>query len=281
MTSAIVFNGFDLTTESSPRGGRFTVDGLTGWHAVNKRRDRQEKVGQSGAFVSAGQTASLPVTIHGRAVYPTAEAAATERRELLALASDEAPLTVVDATGEGTRLVETDTLVVSPVMDRQITFDIVVTATDPLLYGPAWFGSTTLAGSAVGTGRVWSRVWPRDWGVPAGVTPGAITVPNAGLAPYWTRLRIDGPVTSPVVRCVETGDWVKVDATIVASQWVDVDSGERHVTYGANADDLRYLTDAGGGWLAVPPGGATFTFEADSADPAASLTVYGFEGAWD
>jgi hypothetical protein len=292
MGSSIAFNGFDLTTQSSPLGGRFTVlqGGLTGWHTVTKRRNRQERVGQAGAFPSAGQSASLPIGVHGLAVYPTAEAAATERRALLALAADNVPLTVVDAAGEGTRYVETDSLVVSPVMDRQITFDLTVTACDPLLYGPAWFGSTTMAGTSAGAGFQWPLSWPWDWGVPAGTTPGSLFVPNAGLAPYWAKLRIDGPVTNPVVGCLETGDRIGVDdpagliggnVVIPSGQWLDVDTGERHVTFGANQDDVRYLTGASGLWLVIPPGGATLTFDADTADPAAKLSVFGYEGAYD
>jgi hypothetical protein len=281
MGSSVAFNGFDLTTANSPRGGRFTVLGMTGWHTVNRRRDRQERVGQAGAFPSAGQTASLPITVQGRAVYPTAEAAALERRELLALAADEVPLTVVDASGEGTRYVETDTLAASPVMDRQFTFDLAVTATDPLLYGPAWSDSTTMAGTSAGAGFSWPLSWPWNWGVPAGVTPGSLFVPNAGLAPYWAQLRIDGPVPNPVVGCVETGDSIRWGATIGTGQWVDIDTGERHVTFGANQDDVRYLAQAAGQWLVIPPGGATFTFDGDTADPAAKLSVFGYEGAWD
>jgi hypothetical protein len=117
--------------------------------------------------------------------------------------------------------------------------------------------------------------------VPAGVTPGSLFVPNAGLAPYWAQLRIDGPVPNPVVGCVETGDSIRWGATIGTGQWVDIDTGERHVTFGANQDDVRYLAQAAGQWLVIPPGGATFTFVGDTADPAAKLSVFGYEGAWD
>jgi hypothetical protein len=166
-------------------------------------------------------------------------------------------------------------------MDRQFTFDLAVTATDPLLYGPAWFGSTTMAGTSAGAGFSWPLSWPWNWGVPAGVTPGSLFVPNAGLAPYWAQLRIDGPVPNPVVTCIETGDTIRWGATIPAGQWVDIDTGERHVTFGANQDDVRYLAQAAGQWLVIPPGGATFTFDGDTADPAAKLSVFGYEGAWD
>ena len=282
MSSTIAYNGFDLSGVS-PRGGRFSVhkDGFQGWHSLVKRRNREEKSQQAGAYPTHAETASLPVTVTGQAVYASDEMAALERRELLALVEDIVPVTVTDAAGTGIRLVETDSFVISPVIDRIFTYTLVVTACDPLLYGLPTVGFATLAGSIAGAGRVWPRVWPRDWGVPAGVTPGAVAVPNDGLAPYWPTLRIDGPVTNPVIGVVETGDTLTINATIPAGQWVDIDAGERHVTFGANADDIRNLTDAAGNWLAIPPGGATFTYSADSADAAATLQVNGAQGAWD
>jgi len=35
-----------------------------------------------------------------------------------------------------------------------------------------------------------------------------------------------------------------------------------------------------GDWLSVQPGGGSITWTADSADPAAKLSVWGREGAW-
>lgn len=160
-------------------------------------------------------------------------------------------------------------------------WQLVLGSEDPLLYGPPTVASTTLAGSGAGTGRTWARKWSRAWGVAAGVTPGAVTIANAGKATYWPTLRIYGPVTSPTIRVQETGDSLTFNGTIPAGQWLDIDAGGRHVTFGANEDDVRYLTDVTGRWLAVPPGGATFTYEADTADAAAALYLYGYEGAWD
>jgi hypothetical protein len=204
--------------------------------------------------------------------------------ELSALSPRESYEFVVDEpiTGPRSALVRvtglSDPEWVSPV---GFTYTMQLTAPDHLRYGPAWFGSTTMAGTSAGAGFSWPLSWPWNWGVPAGVTPGSLFVPNAGLAPYWAQLRIDGPVPNPVVGCVETGDTIRWGATIPAGQWVDIDTGERHVTFGANQDDVRYLTQAAGQWLVIPPGGATFTFDGDTADPAAKLSVFGYEGAWD
>lgn len=281
MTSAVAFNGFDLTTQASPRGGRFCLTGFDGWLTVNRRRERQEKMQQGGAHPSTGFTASLPITVQGRAIYPTAEAAALERRELLALAADNVPLTVVDAAGEGTRYVETDSLIVSPVMDRQITYALVATACDPLLYGPSLFAQTTTTAAVAGAGRVWPRVWPRDWGVPPGVTPGSIFCPNDGTASYHPFLRVDGPCTNPVVTVQETGDQVRYYGTLVAGAHLDINWGEvRRVSIGDNPVSVRNDTTIVGNALAIPVGGGSLTFSADASSAAATLSAWHFQGAW-
>ena len=281
--SSVVFDGFPLTG-LTPAGGRATVvgsDGLTGWFDKSLRRDRQSRSQQAGAWASRGLPDARSLGLRVRVVYADAAKAAAERREMLTLGGrDTAELTVEDALGVGTRMVETDSISVVIVRDTMIELSLAVTACDPLLYGPAWWDSTTLASAVAGTGRVWPREWPRDWGIPEGVTPGAVTVPNAGTAPYWPVLRLDGPVTNAVIRCVETGDSLKVN-TSITSGFFDLDCGERHFTFGANADDIRGLVDVTGTALAIPPGGATLTLEADSGTSDTTLTVNGYESAWD
>jgi hypothetical protein len=285
MTSQVTLDGFPLTGDT-PAGGRARLvgsDGLDGWFNKALRRDRQEKAQQDGAWTSHGDAGSLPVVLRGQIVYADAAAAASERRRLLSLGGrDTSPLTVVDPLGSGTRMVEVDSLSVVPVRDSMLTFAFAVTAPDPLLYGPAVFAQTTLAASAGGTGRVWPRVWPRDWGVPPGVTPGAITLPNAGTASYFPQVRIDGPVSNPVVSLVETGDWVRYSGSIGAGQHVDINWGTpRRVTIGDNPVTARQRVTYSGNFLAVPVGGADMTWTADSFDDGHSLSAWGSEGAWE
>jgi hypothetical protein len=171
--------------------------------------------------------------------------------------------------------------------DVAFTYTITVIAPDPLLYGPQVFAQTSLASVAGGTGRVWPRVWPTDWGVPPGVTPGAITVANAGTASYFPRLRIDGPVKNPVVSLVETGDVVRFKGTIAAGQHLDINWGTpRRATLGgsdpnATPINMRHKVSYTGNWLAVPVGGGSISYTADDADPAALLSVWSYEGAWE
>jgi hypothetical protein len=166
--------------------------------------------------------------------------------------------------------------------DVAFTYTITVVAPDPLLYGPQVFTQTSLAATAAGTGLVYPLAYPLDYGVPAGVTPGAITVANTGTASYFPRLRIDGPVTNPVVTLNETGDVVRFKGSIAAGQHLDINWGTpRRVTLGDNAVNMRHKVSYSGNWLAVPVGGGSISYTADDADPAALLSVWSYEGAWE
>jgi len=276
----MAFNGFLFTTDQSPRGGKFRLLGLEGWHSVNLRRDRAEKAQQSGAWESTGFTSSLPITARGQAVYPDAESAALERREILALAGGgQYQMAVGDALGEGTRIVECDSLVVSPVQDRMFTWSLVVTACDPLLYGPPTYNFTGLATASGGAGLTYPLTYPLDYGVTPGTTPGAMQALNAGTASYYPRLRIEGPVTNPVVTLAETGDRIAYRGTIAAGQWLDIDCGARRVLLNGQVS-MRHLVSAQGNWCAIPVRGGSLSWTADTADPAATLSFWAYEGAW-
>lgn len=263
---------------------------LAGWgDAPPIRLAADDRTQQHGGWDASGFFSARVINYQGSVSQSTREAALERVDELQALWPTSLQMFSVIDPFIGVRSAMVRVLqgaAIDWVNPTTFRYTMQLRAADMLKYGDAWYDFTTLASAAVGTGRVWPRVWPRDWGVPAGATPGSVSVPNAGKAPYWTRLRIDGPVTNPVIRVQETGDSLRLiqpdgdDVTISAGQWFDIDSGERHVTFGANADDVRYLADVTGTWLAVPPGGATFTFEADGGTTDTTLSVYGYEGAW-
>jgi len=154
-----------------------------------------------------------------------------------------------------------------------------VTAPDPLKYGPPTYGTATLSTATPGAGKIYPVAYPVDYGIPPGVTPGAASVANAGTAAYWPRLRILGPVTNPVVTLVESGAWVRYTGSLLAGQWLDLDMANRRVLLQGQVS-VRQNVSSAGDWLSVPPGGGSVTWSADGADPAALLSVWGYEGSY-
>jgi hypothetical protein len=106
-----------------------------------------------------------------------------------------------------------------------------------------------------------------------------VSLRNDGTATYWPALRIDGPVTNPVVTVNETGDWVRIGRDITSGQWLDIDCAERSVLLNGQLSLAADVTFSGH-WLGIPKGGASMTFNADSADSSALLGIYGTEGAY-
>lgn len=280
-TTLASFDGWPLIG-ATPAGGKSRLLTVDGWLAKAMRRDREAKAGQDGDWTNQGLIDGRPVTLTGTIEYGLdAASAALERRQIQALGGKGlAELAIQDALGALSAMVEVDGLraVPSP-RDTLTAWALVLHAPDPVLYGPSMYATTILEAVAAGTGRVWPRVWPRDWGTPAGVTPGAVTLPNGGTATYWPRLRIDGPVINPVVTLAETGAWVRIGRTIESGQWVDLDLGLRRVLLNGQVS-IRSQVTFSGNWLGVPPGGASMSWAADTADPAALLHCWSHESAW-
>jgi len=256
---------------------------VKGWaDAPEVRSGIASKAQQDGGWDASGYFDSRSVTVEGAVVQPTAADAADVADSLTALSLRSLHELVVDSDAVGPRsaLVRvTQGAALEWVGDRAFTYAITVTAPDPLKYGPPTFTSTTLAGSAGGTGLTYPLTYPLSYGLAPGVTPGAATVPNAGTAAYWPRLRIDGPVPNPRVTLVETGDSIRYAGTLAAGQWLDIDCANRRVLLNGQVS-VRHLVSSSGSWLAIPVGGGSVSWTADAADPNAELSVWGYEGAW-
>jgi len=280
MIQAAVIDGFSFIGADS-LGGFWTLQDLQGWHdGVAMRRSRQERAQQDGAWASTGNMAGRPITASGMARFSNPTNAKVASRNLRRIVGGgRADMMVVDSGGELHSTVELDgDIKVAWLNELMFNWSVLLFAPDPLLYGIPKFGAAVLTG-AVGTGLPYPLVYPRDYGVPAGQTPGAVAAGNVGTAAYWPRLRVDGPVTNPVVTLNETGDWVRFNGAITAGQWLDFDLANRRVLLNGQVS-LRQFVSSSGRWLVVPPGGGSVSWVADTADPAALLSVWSYEGAW-
>ena len=271
------YGGFPLSG-ADEFGTVWSVAESSGWtDGVDFRMQREARSGQDGEWDTRPLRTAREVTLMGHAQAVSHAALEQSQRKFLALpvvdritgTSDEGVLEAACYQAEAKFKHQSD---------KVATWQLSVVAPDPLLYGPETFLSTGLDGVA-GTGRTWDRVWPRDWGVPAGETPGSLNVPNAGTAPYWPRLRIDGPVPNPVVTLNETGDWVRYNGTLLAGQWLDIDCQNRRVLLNGQVSQAARVTFSGR-FLSVPVGGGSLSWNADAADPGATLSVFAREGAF-
>jgi hypothetical protein len=267
-------------------GTDFRISRLSGWEgSASVRAAFEERSQQNGAWAATAYNGPRTVVMAGEVEQASRAEAMAILDQLNAIPIGYPVPMVVDDPNVGVRqaLVQRTSEVAeewrSPV---RFAYTVSLTATDPLKYGPESFAQTNLASVVSGTGLTYSLAYPLDYGVLPGVTPGGITAPNAGTASYHPRLRIDGPVTNPLVSMVETGDFIRFDGVVAAGQHLDINWGvPRRVTLGDNPVSMRHKVSYSGNWLAVPVGGGSITFSADDADPAATLSVWSYEGAWE
>lgn len=271
----------DFVSDIDTDGLRVTTD-VSGWtdgpeiaSAISSRPQ------QDGAFDATGYTGARVIGVEGVVKAPSHDAAVAVADTLTALRGRTPyEFAVTDSVGTRFAMVRvTVGAVITWLRPETFRYVLQVKAPDPLKYGAPSFMATDLAAASPGTGWVWPAVFPVDWGVPPGSTPGAISLANAGTVAYWPRLRLRGPVTNPVVSLLETGAWIRYGGTIPGGQWIDVDLAGRKVLLNGEVSKRQFVTSSGD-WLAVPPGGGSVSWVADSADPAALLSVWGYEGAW-
>lgn len=264
-------------------GCLWTVEGLQGWYAGGAvRADSSARTGQSGDWLGQPSRAGRVVTLRGKVQCPDAASKELAGRRLSAVLASGQPGTLVGDSPAGflsSTVVLNDEPLFESWSSNIATWQLTVASDDPHLYGLDWIGQTTLAATAPGAGQTWPQTWPQDWGVAPGVTPGAVSVPNAGTVSYHPRLRVDGPVSGFAVTLLESGASVRYRGSVAAGQWLDIDCRDRTVLLNGLVSH-RHLTSFTGDWLAVPPGGGTVSWSANSFGDGHLLSVLGYEGAW-
>lgn len=270
-----------LLLDRDDSGSYRVVEGAAGWDdSPEVVGSFPQRVGQDGAWDAPGYFGPRTVQVDGFVSEPSRAAARSFADQLTALAGVGAVwLSVAGDVGTRAAFVRVSSgAVLEWVSGASFRYSVTVVARDPLKYGAARYGTAKLNG-AVGTGLAYPLVYPRDYGVPAGQAPGAVSVANSGTAAYWPRLRIDGPVSNPVVTLPETGDWVRFNGSLLAGQWLDFDLANRRVLLNGQVS-LRQFVSSSGRWLAVPVGGGSVSWAADAYSAAATLSVWSYEGAW-
>lgn len=287
VTSTEQFHAFTLAgTQLTGRdlyGCLWTVEAVNGWFdGAEVRTDSTARMGQDGSWVGRPFRNGRQFTLRGKVYAPTTTALEQAARRLSGVMPGGATATLSGASAAGqftSTVTVADRPLFQPVSDLAAAWQVGLESEDPLLYGPSVFASTALAATGGGAGLVYPLTYPLTYGAPAGVIPGALTIPNNGTTSYLPRLRVDGPVPNPVVTLADTGDWIRYGGTVPAGSWLDIDCATRKVLLNGQVS-VRHLITWQGMWLAIPVGGGSITWTADAADPAAALSVWGYEGAW-
>ncbi|GAA4928730.1 hypothetical protein GCM10023224_05010 [Streptomonospora halophila] len=123
-----------------------------------------------------------------------------------------------------------------------------------------------------GSGITWPVTWPITWGAGAARQDVAR---NLGEAATWPVLRIDGPVSQPALAYVGTDAAVRLDTTLAAGEYVEIDTRPwaRTCLRGDGASLDGKLRGSRMAELALPVGQTTIRFTGTDLTGQASATV--------
>lgn len=145
-------------------------------------------------------------------------------------------------------------------------------ATDPRKYGTSLRTASTGLPAPVDSGLAFPLAFPLDFG--AGVQGGDMTVYNGGDAAMWPVWIIDGPVTGPIITCLDTGKQLAFDSsfTVLAGQQLVIDTDSRSVLLAGTTSRRDQVTTAQ--WFPLPGNARTRVgFSAAAYDAGARLSV--------
>jgi hypothetical protein len=146
------------------------------------------------------------------------------------------------------------------------------TASDPRRYTTALSSGTTAPPTASG-GVTWPITWPITWATLGGT--GVINVANSGDCETPPVITVAGPLTTPAVYRLDTGDVLELNTTLAASDIVVIDVLADTLTLnGAPAKNLLTDRSAPVSSFLMPAGTTGLALrEAAGPDPTALMTV--------
>ncbi len=245
---------------------QFTVLSGAGSSLQLTQKTRQHGANSGDAFLTPNH-----IGLGGLIQAPSEAALWDARNRLLhACTLTDTLLTIQTPLGERwTTVRREDVPIVTLLSPTKAAWSIQVVAPDP-----RWF-ATTLRGEShlpVTSGGLLVP-FTVPFFIDSVVDSGQVSLVNTGNVRGPVRLRIDGPVTGPVVTHVSSGLALVFASslTLSAGEWVDVDMEKHTVLANGQASRAKWVTSRG--WSGFEPGDNTWAFSAQGYSPDARLTV--------
>lgn len=126
-----------------------------------------------------------------------------------------------------------------------------------------------------------TRPLTRPYTIAATVISGRALLTNAGKKTTGLILRVDGPVTTPRVSVLAGGvtTTLTVNLTLLADQWLDIDTAARTVYLNGTASRRGDASSSREEWPLLPPGTHELAFDASIYNALAQLTA-SWRDAW-
>ena len=271
----VTLSGVILSGEDTATGVTRIMESFEGWGAAGPRMGMAPKPRSNGAWAGTSYLNARSVSASGVFIATTAAAAQAAVDELISACSLRETTLMVTESGVsrsiGAR--RSGEVIVDWLSPRECRWSIQLLATDPRKYGTALTGSTALASSSGGF-KFEPLIGLRfPFAINSTVVSGQVHLFNPGNIAGPVSLRIDGPVTAPIVTHVTSGQSLVFASSLVlgAGQWITVNMERREVLENGQSSRNGWVTSRG--WSSFAPGDNTWTFAAGSYDPGSLLTV--------
>lgn len=246
---------------------------IDGWGASGTTLSPEQRRRQDGAI--AGQSFRKPrsIVLSGDAVVPDPSLASAAVDRLISAASLEgAILTVTEAGSERFVVARRDGEVAITWPAGSATYfrwSVQLVALDPRKLAA---DLTTTTGLPSTTGGL-TIPFTVPFTINAVTVTGQVSLTNPGNIAGPVGLRIDGPVTGPIVTHVSSGRSLVFASSLVlaAGEFVTVDMEKHLVLAQGQSSRAGWVTQRG--WSQFEPGVNTWAFSALTHSPTASLTV--------
>lgn len=260
-----VLDGLVFNDAPDPDGTEYLITSETGWSSSPPVRTTSvDRTGAHGAYPALVWSGARIIDLTGKAVATNWEARRRAEHRLAALASDPARLVELrctEETGDLTAMVarSDQTQVAIDPGGYSLSFALALRAPDPRKYGDPLSadGGLPLETSGLdfetGGGLDLETKGGVDFGAAVGLGR-AVTV-NPGTADTAPVLRLDGPLTAPIVITrIDTGATLAYLNSIAAGQFVTIDIAARTVLLGGMTQRRHRAIVPDWDALTIPPG---------------------------
>jgi len=257
-------------TSTEASGVEWLLTGFKGWGATGGTLTQTQKTRQRGAWSGLSYSQARPMVATGACFAPNATLAADALDRLIAACSlDETLLTVAEPARARWCMARRDGEVIpSWLGDDCFEYSVQFAADDPRKLGTPLTGSTALPSSTGGL----TVPFTVPFAINSTVVSGQVSLFNPGNETGPVTLRIDGPVTGPVITHVGSGLQLIFSAslTLGAGEFLLVDMEAHTAMAQGQSSRANWITSRG--WSGLESGSNTWAFTAASSS-AALLTV--------
>lgn len=258
-----------------------SVDGLEGLPELSVQdSDRGYNDGMfSGRDFLRGRQVIFQMQVFAGGGYTAQQNFNTLQANLLYQQTGTTAMTFKLSGAEGELLANARVRAVKAVIDPDYTYGFIKASVNMFLPDPKYYTSTATTASLSpqpALGRTYDRTYNLVYGGGSIATSTAIV--NSGWATTYPTITITGPVISPTVGNVTTGQYLTVNTSLTNTDTLIIDLDQKTVSL--NGAYARNLLAGNSQWFGAPPGTSYFSFVGSAYSIGTTSAVVTYRSAY-